>query len=68
MFVYLLGGAVLIEKVFSWGGLGQYAVQAVGNSDFAAIQGFVLVAAIFTVLVYLIVDLLHMAIDPRVTH
>jgi ABC-type dipeptide/oligopeptide/nickel transport system permease component len=67
MFVYLLGGAVLIEKVFSWGGIGQYAVQAVGNADFAAIQGFVLLAATFTVLVYLAVDLLHMAVDPRVT-
>jgi peptide/nickel transport system permease protein len=67
MFVYLLGGAVLIEKVFSWGGLGQYAVQAVGNADFAAIQGFVLLAATFTVIVYLLVDLVHLAIDPRVT-
>jgi ABC-type dipeptide/oligopeptide/nickel transport system permease component len=67
MFVYLLGGAVLIEKVFSWGGLGQYAVQAVGNADFAAIQGFVLLAATFTVIVYLLVDLAHLAIDPRVT-
>ena len=66
LFVYLLGGAVLIEKVFSWGGVGQYAVQAVGNSDFAAIQGFVLLAATFTVLVYLVVDLVHKAIDPRV--
>jgi peptide/nickel transport system permease protein len=66
MFVYLLGGAVLIEKVFSWGGVGQYAVQAVGNADFAAIQGFVLLSATVTVLVYLLVDLLHMAVDPRV--
>jgi peptide/nickel transport system permease protein len=68
LFVYLLGGAVLIEKVFSWGGVGQYAVQAVGNSDYAAIQGFVLLAATFTVIVYLVVDLIQMAIDPRVTH
>ncbi len=68
LFVYLLGGAVLIEKVFSWGGIGQYAVQAVGNSDFAAIQGFVLLAATFTVLVYLLVDLIHLAIDPRVAY
>jgi ABC-type dipeptide/oligopeptide/nickel transport system permease component len=67
LFVYLLGGAVLVEKVFSWGGMGQYAVQAVVNADYAAIQGFVLVAAAFTILVYLVVDLLHMAIDPRIT-
>jgi peptide/nickel transport system permease protein len=68
LFVFLLGGAVLIEKVFSWGGVGQYAVQAVQNADFAAIQGFVLVAAVFTLFVYLLADLLHMAVDPRVTH
>lgn len=67
LFVYMLGGAVLIEKVFSWGGAGQYAVQAVGNSDYAAIQGFVLLAATFTVLIYLVVDLIQMALDPRVT-
>jgi ABC-type dipeptide/oligopeptide/nickel transport system permease component len=66
LFVYLLGGAVLIEKVFSWGGIGQYAVQSVANADFVAIQGFVLVAATFTIVVYLVVDLTHMAIDPRV--
>jgi ABC-type dipeptide/oligopeptide/nickel transport system permease component len=64
--VYLLGGAVLIEKVFSWGGAGQYAVQAVTNFDYISLQGFVLVAAAFTMLVYLVVDLLHLALDPRI--
>ncbi len=63
---YLLGGAVLIEIVFSWGGAGQYAVQAIVNSDFAATQGFVLVAAAFSLLVYLAVDLLYFAMDPRI--
>jgi len=66
LFVFLLGGAVLIEKVFSWGGLGQYATNAIINDDYAPLQGFVLVAAAFTMVVYLVVDLLHMALDPRV--
>jgi ABC-type dipeptide/oligopeptide/nickel transport system permease component len=63
---FLLGGAVLVEKVFAWGGIGQYAVDAVGHSDYAALQGFVLVAAMFNIIVYLIVDLAVMWIDPRV--
>lgn len=67
LFAYLLGGAVLMEKVFSWGGVGQYAVQAILNSDYAAIQGFVLLTASFTMAVYLIVDLINVAIDPRVS-
>jgi peptide/nickel transport system permease protein len=64
---YLLGGAVLIETVFNLNGLGQYAVQSITTADYAPIQGFVLVAAVFTMLVYLIVDLLQFMIDPRVS-
>jgi ABC-type dipeptide/oligopeptide/nickel transport system permease component len=63
---YLLGGAVLIETVFNLNGVGQYAVQSVTSADYAPIQGFVLLAAIFTMLAYLIVDLIYFAADPRV--
>jgi peptide/nickel transport system permease protein len=62
---YLLGGAVLVETVFSWGGLGQYAVQSVTHSDYAAIEGFVIVAGVFTVLVYAAADVFQMGLDPR---
>lgn len=62
----LLGGAVLVEVVFGWGGLGQYGVQAILYNDYFAIQGFVLTVAVFSVLVYLAVDLTHAALDPRV--
>jgi peptide/nickel transport system permease protein len=62
---YLIGGAVLIETVFSWGGMGQYAVQSITNSDYPATQGVVLFASVFSLLVYLLVDLVHLAIDPR---
>jgi peptide/nickel transport system permease protein len=64
--VYLLGGDVLIEKVFAWPGIGLYAVNAVTNDDYAALQGFVLLSAAFTMLVYLVVDLIHSLVDPRV--
>lgn len=67
IYAYLLGGAVLVEKVFSWGGVGQYAVDAVTHSDFAPIQGFVLIAAAFSLVVYLVVDLIHHWLDPRLT-
>ena len=62
----LLGGAVLIETVFSWGGAAQYAAQAIAQQDFNAIQGFVLVAGVASIVIFLIVDLLYMALDPRV--
>jgi ABC-type dipeptide/oligopeptide/nickel transport system permease component len=64
--MFLLGGAVLVESVFNLNGIGQYAVQAIVTADYAPIQGFVCFAAIFTMLVYLVVDLLHFAMDPRI--
>ena len=66
VFWFLLGGAVLVETVFAWGGLGQYAVESVISSDYAPLQAFVLLAAIFTLLVFLLVDLAYFVIDPRI--
>ncbi len=68
LYGFLLGGAVLVEIVFSWGGAGQYAVQGVLNSDLYPVLGFVLFAAIFSLFVYLVVDLIYFAIDPRISH
>jgi ABC-type dipeptide/oligopeptide/nickel transport system permease component len=65
---YLIGGAVLIEQVFSWGGLGQYAVQAITSSDYMAVSGVVLATTLFSLLVYLAVDLLYLAVDPRIRY
>lgn len=65
-YTMLIAGAVLTETIFSWGGVGQYAVQAVQNADWAALQGVVLLAALLSLLVYLAIDLLHAWIDPRV--
>jgi ABC-type dipeptide/oligopeptide/nickel transport system permease component len=66
LYAFLIGGAVLVETVFSWNGVGQYAVQSIVNKDYAPIQAFVLIAGIFSLVVYLAVDVLYMLIDPRV--
>jgi ABC-type dipeptide/oligopeptide/nickel transport system permease component len=66
VFWFLLGGAVLVETVFAWGGLGQYGVEAVIYSDYAPLQAFVLLAAVFTLAVFLMVDLAYFLIDPRI--
>lgn len=66
MYAFLLGGAVLVETVFAWNGFGQYAVESVLRKDLFPIQGFLLIAAIFTMLVYLVVDILYAFVDPRV--
>lgn len=63
---FLLSGAVLVETVFSWPGIGSYAVQAIGNSDYMPIQGVVLIAGSFTLLIYILIDFIHYAIDPRI--
>ena len=63
---YLIGGIVLVEIVFSWGGLGQYAAQTILALDLPAIQAFVLIAGVLTVLIYLALDVSYALIDPRV--
>jgi ABC-type dipeptide/oligopeptide/nickel transport system permease component len=65
LFGYLLGGAVIVETLFGFSGMGSYAVNAVNSADFTAMQGFLLVVAGLSLVVFLIVDLLNMVIDPR---
>lgn len=65
LYGFLIGGAVLVEIVFSWGGAGQYAVQGVLNADLNPVMGFVLYSAILSLVIYLLVDLIYFAIDPR---
>jgi peptide/nickel transport system permease protein len=62
----LLSGAVLVEEVYSWPGLGQYAYTSAINLDLPAIMGVSLVVAFFFIVINLIVDLLYAAIDPRI--
>ena len=66
VFSFMLGANVLVEKVFAWPGIGSYAVEALIASDYAPVQGFVLVMALLYVLLNLGIDLAYGLIDPRV--
>lgn len=66
LYSFMLGGAVLVESVFSLGGLGQYAVRSILAFDYPAIQGVVLVIAAISLAVYLLLDVLHAVLDPRI--
>ena len=68
LFGFMLGGAVLVESVFSLGGLGQYAIRSVLAFDYPAIQGVILVITAVSLVVYLGLDILHAFLDPRVTY
>lgn len=65
VFSFMLGANVLVEKVFSWPGIGSYAVEALVVSDYAAVQGFVLAMAILFVLLNLTIDIIYTMVDPR---
>jgi peptide/nickel transport system permease protein len=64
----LLGGALLIEDVFAWPGIGRYATLALVTLDYNAIMAVTLVAAFIYVLVNLAVDILYLVLDPRVSY
>jgi peptide/nickel transport system permease protein len=61
----LVGTTALIEYVFAWGGVGQYGLSAIIQNDFAAIQGYVLLLALFSVVVFLLVDIFVLLTEPR---
>ena len=64
----LLGGAVVVETVFSWPGIGRLAAQGILNNDVVLVVGFTLFVATMMVLVNLAVDILYAVIDPRVRY
>ncbi len=66
VFSYMLGANVLVEKVFSWPGIGSYALNALVANDYAPVQGFVLMMSVVFVLINLVVDVLYTVIDPRI--
>lgn len=63
---FLLSGVFIVENVFAWPGLGRTAVQAIDSLDYTVVQGVVLVSAALFLTVNLVVDILYVAIDPRI--
>jgi ABC-type dipeptide/oligopeptide/nickel transport system permease component len=62
----LLGGAVIIENVFAWPGLGTLLVSSVSNRDYSIVQAATLVAAVIVVTINLLIDILYARLDPRI--
>jgi peptide/nickel transport system permease protein len=62
---HLLGGAVIIETIFGWPGVGQFVVVGIAQRDYPVVQGFVLYIAIIFLMVNLTVDLAYRWLDPR---
>ena len=66
VFSFLISANVVVEKIFSWPGIGSYALEALVASDYAAVQGFVLAVATLYVLMNIAIDILYGIVDVRV--
>lgn len=67
-FTYMMGGAIVVENVFGWNGVGRMAIQAIFQRDYPLIQGFILMFAFVVVAVSILMDLLYLWLDPRIRH
>ena len=66
LFGHMLSGAVVIEAIFQWPGLGSYAVTAITTGDYQAILAVTLVVGVLYAVINIVVDIAHAFIDPRV--
>lgn len=64
----LLSGAILTETIFSWPGMGKLIVDSISNRDYAVVQGTVLFIALIYIFINLIVDIVYMYINPKVSY
>jgi peptide/nickel transport system permease protein len=67
-FTFLIGGTVIVERIFAYPGIGNMAIDAVINRDLPLIQGIVLVFALLFVLINLAVDMMYALLNPRLRH
>jgi peptide/nickel transport system permease protein len=64
----LLSGAVILEQIFSWPGMGRLYFEAIGQRDYNVIMGLTLMFSVLTLLGQLLADVLYAVVDPRVTY
>ncbi|MBV8565500.1 MAG: ABC transporter permease [Methylobacteriaceae bacterium] len=67
-FTFLIGGTVIVERIFSYPGIGNMAIDAVINRDLPLIQGLVLVFGLMFLVVNLVIDLAVVALNPKLRH
>lgn len=65
-FAFMMGGAIVVENIFSWNGVGRMAVEAIFQRDYPIIQGFILTFAVVVVIVSIMLDAVYAFIDPRI--
>jgi peptide/nickel transport system permease protein len=63
----LLGGAIIIEYIFSWPGIGSLVVDAIHSRDYPMVQAVVMMFAVIFVTINFVVDLLYKMVNPRIT-
>jgi len=65
---HLLGGSIIIETIFAWPGVGKLLIDGIASRDYPLIQSYVLFMGTFFILVNLVVDLLYLWLDPRISY
>jgi ABC-type dipeptide/oligopeptide/nickel transport system permease component len=65
-FAFMMGGAIVVENIFAWNGVGRMAVEAIFQRDYPVIQGFILTFAIVVVCVSILIDAAYALLDPRI--
>jgi ABC-type dipeptide/oligopeptide/nickel transport system permease component len=63
----MISGAVIVESIFSWPGIGNYALNSIIFHDYPVIQGYALIMVAVVIIINLTVDLLYTLIDPRIS-
>lgn len=65
-FAFMMGGAIVVENIFSWNGVGRMAVEAIFQRDYPIIQAFILTFSVVVVFVAIAIDALYAVLDPRI--